>query len=221
MYKIIAAIVLSVLGVAVYGWYSAQALPAWYSENETQETQVANQLGDDIKNQGVANFLGDKFADVMRGNVVFSETEFNVILLASLKADDYGRQLLEVSDGVRAILHDDKIEISAVINLDKVEKIDANARQAVEKVNRIFPFLSGSRVVMSLFGQPVARNGQIAFKDSFSAKVGVIPISNDSLRKLGVDVERANSKSLSIKYLSVNSVDLSQGEISLGVVPKF
>jgi len=221
MFRLISIVILLALGAAAYGWYSAQALPDWYSDAEPQENYVANQLSTQIKNQGVANFLGDKFADVMRGKVVFSEAEFNAILLASLKSDVGGRQLLAVSDGVKAILHDDEIEISAIINLDKVEKIDAKAREAVEKVSRVFPFLSGSRVGVSVFGEPVARNGQLGFKDNFSAKIGVIPISNDALRKLGVDVAKAKNENLNLKFLSVKSVDLSDSTISLGVVPRF
>ena len=130
-------------------------------------------------------------------------------------------KLLAVSDAVNANITENGIELAAVINLDKVEKIDANARRGVEKVNRMFPFLNDSRVAVAIIGTPIARNGRLGIKDDFSLRVGAIPISNSSLRQLGADVERANRESLDLKYLSVNSVTLRNGEIELGVTPSF
>jgi len=219
--RISVIVVLLAVCAGGYFWYSAQSLPNWYNDQQTQETQLIEQLSDDIKKQGVAKFLGSKFADVMNGKVVFSEPEFNALLLASLKSDADGQKLLAVSDAVKAILHEDHIELGAIINLDKVEQIDPKARDGVEKVNKLFPFLDNSRVAVSVFGNPLARNGDVGIKDDFHIKVGVIPISNSSLKQLGAPVERANSTNLTLKYLSVQSVSLKRGEITLGVLPRF
>lgn len=221
MIKLVSAVLLIVVCVGGYFWYSAQSLPSWYEEQNSQEEQVVQQLSEQIKNQGVAKFLGNKFADVMNGQVVFSEPEFNALLLASLKSDPDGRKLLAVSDAVNATLHEDHIELGAIINLDEVEKIAPKARKGVEKVNRLFPFLDNSRVAVSVFGNPVARGGDVGIKDDFHIKVGAIPISNSSLKQLGAPVERANVTNLAMKYLSVQSVTLQDGQITFSVLPRF
>lgn len=221
MLRIMAVLIVVIAGAGGYFWYSAQSLPSWYNEQKTQEDQVVEELSEEIKRQGVAKFLGNKFADVMNGQVVFSEPEFNALLLASLKSDVDGQKLLAVSDAVKVTLHKDHIELGAIINLDKVEKVDPKAREGVEKVNKLFPFLDNSRVAVSVFGNPVARDGDVGIKDDFHIKVGVIPISNSSLKQLGAPIERANITNLTLKYLLVESVTLHDGKITLDVLPRF
>ena len=221
MLRIFAFLVLIILAVAGYAWYSAQSLPSWFNEETSQADQAAEALSQKIKQQGVSKFLGSKVGQVLNGKVVFSEVEFNAIMLASLKSDEDGRKLLAVSDAVKAFINKDQLEISAIINLDKVEKIDPKAREAVEKFDRLFPFLNDSRVAVTIYGTPIARNGGIAIKDDFHIKVGAIPISNSSLRQLGADVERANTTDLPIKYLSISDIALKDGEIELAVLPRF
>ncbi len=221
MLRILAFLLLIIIAVAGYAWYSAQALPSWFNEETSQEDQAAEALSLKIKQQGVSKFLGNKVGQVLNGKVIFSEVEFNAIMLASLKADENGQKLLAVSDAVKAFINEGELEISSIINLDKVEKIDPKARKAVEKFDRIFPFLNDSRVAVTLYGTPIARNGNIAIKDDFHIKVGAIPISNSSLRQLGAEVERANTTDLPIKYLSISDITLREGEIELAVLPRF
>lgn len=221
MLRFLSIVVVLALAAGAYAWYSAQSLPAWYNDGQSQEEQVAERLSEKIKNEGVGSFLGSKVGDILTGKLELSETEFNALFLASLKLDEDGRKLLAVSDGVNAIMHDDHIELGAIINLDKVEEINPKARRSVEKVNRIFPFLKDSRVAVTVFGTPVARDGKIGIQDDFHIKVGAIPISNDSLRQLGAKVERANTSNLNLRYLSVNSIGLEKGKITLGVLPRF
>ena len=221
MLRIVAFLFLLIIAIAGYAWYSAQSLPSWFNDQTSQEDQATQDLSEKIKRQGVSNFLGSKVGQVLNGKVTFSEVEFNAIMLASLKSDEDGRKLLAVSDGVKAFINDDQLELSAIINLEKVEKIDPKARKAVERLDRIFPFLNNSRVAVTVYGTPIARNGNIAIKDDFHIKVGAIPISNNSLRQLGAKVERANTTDLPIKYLSISDIVLRDGEIELAVLPRF
>ncbi len=221
MFKFIALILLIIVIAGGVAWYSAQSLPSWFDESVSQEDVTIEHLSEEIRRQGVAKFLGAKFSDVLDGSVAFNETEFNAILLASLKADTDGQKLLSVSDAVKAFIQDDEIELTAIINLDKLEKVEPKAREAVEKFDRIFPFLNDSRVALTVYGTPVARNGNIAIRDDFHIKVGAIPISNESLRALGAQVERANTTDLELKYLALQSINLKKGEIEFGVLPRF
>jgi hypothetical protein len=221
MLRFFAFIFLLAIAVAGYVWYSAQSLPNWYSQETSQQDEAFKALSEKIEKQGVSKFLGNKVEQVLNGKVTFSEDEFNAIMLASLEANEDGRKLLAVSDAVKAFINKDELELSAIINLDKVEKIDPKARKAVEKLDRIFPFLNDSRVALTVYGTPIVRNGNLAIRDDFHIKVGAIPISNSSLRQLGAKVERANTTELPLKYLSVSNITLNDGEIELSVLPRF
>ena len=214
---ILLVVILLALGVV---WYSMQSLPTWFDEQANQEQQVADALSKKISEQGVEAFLGNKILELVRGQVSFDETEFNALLIASLKLHEDGQKLIQVSDGVRAILHENEIEIAAVINLDKVEKIDPKARKAVERFDKFFFFLDDARLAISVYGTPVVRNGSIAIKDDFHIKVGAIPISNSTLRQLGIEVERANDSELVLQLLNLSSVTLEKGNISFAARPR-
>ena len=221
MLRFFAFLLLLVIAVSGYIWYSAKSLPNWFNQDSSKQEHVAESLNQKTKQQGVEKFLEGKVGQVLNGRVTFSEVEFNAIMLASLQADEDGRQLLAVSDAVKAFINNDQLELNVIINLDKVETIDPKARKAVEKLDRIFPFLNDSRVAVTVYGTPIVRNGNIAIKDDFHIKVGAIPISNSALRQLGAEVERANTTDLPLKYLSISKITLKDGEIELAVLPRF
>lgn len=221
MLRFVAFLFLFMATIAGYVWYSAQSLPSWFDVNVSQEERAIEELSEQIKHQGVSEFLGSKVGDVLTGKITFSDADFNAILLASLKDDEDGQKLLAVSDAVKVFIHEEHIELTAIINLDKVEKVDPKVRKAIERFDRIFPFLENSRVALTVYGTPTVRNGNLAIKDDFHIKVGAIPISNDSLRQLGAKVERANTIDLPIKFLTIQSVFLLKDHIELGVLPRF
>jgi len=160
-------------------------------------------------------------ANVPNRKVVLNEAEFNAMMLTGLKLDQDGQRLLEVSDKIEAFIKPDQLEINAVINLEKLGNVDPVARQSVEKFDRIFPFLNGSSMNVTVYGTPIMRNGNIAIKDDFHLKVGAIPFSNGLLRQLGVDVELANTKELATSPLSISDITLRDGEIELEMLPGY
>ncbi len=220
MFKTILAVVVMAIAVAAYGIYSARALPSWFDESKANTDYAGDTIDRELGKGGI-KLLKSKSLDILRGRVSFSEAQFNALLMASLKADEDGRKLLKVSDGVRAFLRDEKIEISAVVNLNKLGKVDRKARDAVEKFNKLFWIIEDGRVAVTLYGTPVVRRGGIGVKDDFYAKVGEISFSNDTLRKLKVPVERANKEYLEIQYLNVQDVSVSNNDIEFGVRARF
>lgn len=219
--RILLLLIAIVCGGLATVWYSTQTLPAWYEDGVSQQDEVAQQLANQISGEGLGQFLGSKITDVMSGQLALSETEFNALLLSSLQSSTEGRQVLSVSDAVNAQIRDGELEIGAVLDLNKVAAIDARAREAVEEVSRALPLLDQSKIYLSLTGQPIARNGEISFSENFSVKIGSIPISSGMLEKFGVPVYKATQSSLPLKYMTVNSVDLQDEQIVLGVFPKF
>lgn len=213
-------LILIIISLSVGAWYSMQSLPYW-ADNERSNTQATIEgLSANIREKGIRQFLSNKAHGILKGVVNFDELEFNAILLASLQGDKNGRKLLSVSDSIRAFLKEDRLHITAIINLKKLQRVEPKSRKAIEKFNRLFPFLNKSRMAVTVYATPIARKKQLAIKDDFYIKVGAIPISNESLKALGVNVERVNFTELPIKYLSIKSVKLAPNLITLDVSPR-
>lgn len=204
-----------------YLWFSAQQLPGWYSAPEPFQKSAVEQLTEKIEQQGVAKFLGDKFADVMAGEVRLDEREFNALLLASLADHRDGRRLLAVSDAVNAELSSRGIEIGAVINVSKVRNADAKTRAALDQVLATLPFAAEKQLYLGVRATPVARGGGLALGDDLSVRIGSIPISSALLRRAGVPLTQVQKEVLLLRSLKVNSVAISDEEVVFGVVPKF
>jgi len=208
MRKILLVIVLLVLGMVTYTWYSIGALPSWFDESvEMQPPQKADQLVD------------TKTLETLTGEVSFDEKEFNALLHASLERDADGRKLLQVSDAVKTFIHKDKLELTAIINLNKVEQVDPGVRKGIEQFDRIFPFIDGHRVALTVYATPVVREGDLGVRDDFSIKVGALPFTNQTLRGMGVEVERANSTTLALKNLTIESLQMRDQQIIFKTTP--
>lgn len=160
-------------------------------------------------------YTSSEYSNEINFNTQLSEAEFNELFLASLQNDKNGQLLLSVSDSLSAQLHPTHVEFSAVINLDKVEKISPEARASVEKFDSFFLFLDKNQLNLKVFAEPVSRNGLVGVKENFSIQLGPIPLSNDTLRQLGLDVAQANNTNLRLTNLDVHAIELLQGEVNL------
>lgn len=220
MFKSLLAILLVGLAVVFYGIYSARALPEWFDESQAND-DFANQAINKQLNNGGVDLLAQKSLDILRGRVSFNEEEFNALLLAGLKSDPDGRKLLSVSDGIRAFLHNGEVELSAVINLNKLAKVEPKAKEAIDKFNKLFWVVEGDRMAVTVFGVPTIRKGGLGVTESFRAKVGEIAFSNDTLRSLKVPVEQARTTYVEMDFLHLKSVKVSPNKIDFGVSPKF
>ena len=209
--------------VVVFGaaWYSSQSLPSWYQQDVSQQEKLVEDLAQQINSKGIGEFLSSKIVDVMKGQLVLSEVEFNALLISGLQSSDDGRRVMAVSDAIKAQLGDGDVEIGAVIDLEKVAQMNDDTRQAVENLSKALPLLNQSKIFLSVTGQPFAHNGEIRFGEDFSVKIGAMPISSKLLAQLGVPVHKASESSLPLKYMSVKSIALRKGEVLLEVQPKF
>ena len=148
----------------------------------------------------------------------FSNEEFTDLLIRSLENDQNGLLLLSVSDSFTANINAETLSLSAVINLNKLEKISLETRQNIERFDKLFFFLDGENLNLTVIGEPVVRNGLIGIKDSFSVKIGPLPLPNNALRQFGVQVERANTTNLKLKDIIVQSIELEEGSITLDTI---
>ena len=148
-------------------------------------------------------------------NTSLSENEFNALLLSSLANDENGRLLLSVSDALSAKLYTSHVEFTAVINLEKVEQISPEARASVQKFSSFFLFLDKNRLNLKVYGEPETRHGLVGIRDNFSIELGPIPLSNEALRQLGLDVDQASNISLKLNDLYVHAIDLLNGQVNL------
>lgn len=145
----------------------------------------------------------------------YTNAQFKQLLIASLANDVNGQKLLAVSDDLNTTIHGSHVEFSAVINLDKVEKVSPKARKSFEKFDQFLFFLNTNQLNVTVLAELVPRNGRLGIRDNFSISLGPIPISNDALRQLGVNVGRANSTNLKFNDMFVESVKLETGRITL------
>ncbi|MFT6735398.1 MAG: hypothetical protein ACJAS9_003606 [Polaribacter sp.] len=221
MFRFLMLIVLMALAALGFAWYSAQTLPDWYQSDSPIEQQASQKLLEQIQQQGASKFLGDKFADVMTGQVTFSEAEFSALFQASLQSSRDGKRLLSVSDGINAQISDDAIELGIVFNLKKISNLDARAKAKVERALDALPLLNESRVFVAIKGVPIARNGELAIGDDYSIKIGSLALSDKFLSDVGVPVDLLTSKSLAISLMTVKSVAINDGQITLDVLPRF
>lgn len=206
------------MGVGYFA-YSAQAKPAWAKSEQNQQKTV-QALKNKIEKQGVNKFLGEKFAQVMSGRLVLSDTEFTALVNASLLRHKNGRRLLSVTDSVGARSFQSGLQVNAVVNVDKVEKADPKAKEVLDAITRYVP-VSGQKLYLSVKGEPVARNGQIGFTENVSVTIGTITLPAEYLKQLGVPLHEISKQSLPLKNLRIKSVATRNGEVEFGVTPKF
>ena len=65
MFRFLVVMVVIAVAIAGFVWYSSQSMPDWYQTGQSHQQQVVDTLTDEIEQQGVGKFLGNKFADVM------------------------------------------------------------------------------------------------------------------------------------------------------------
>lgn len=147
-----------------------------------------------------------------------TDAEFTALLIESLRNDINGKTLLDVSESIQAKAHLGYIELTAVVNLDKVEKASPEARSVIDKVDGFLFFVDRNRMSITIIGKPVVRNGLVGIRDDFSIELGPVPISNESLRLLGVDVVQANFINLQLHQIVAESVNTEQGSVILRAI---
>lgn len=151
----------------------------------------------------------------------YSEGEFNQLLIASLANDINGQKLLAVSDNLSSKIHGSHVEFSAVINLDKVEKVSPEARKSFKKFDQFLFLLNNNKLNITVYAELVPRNGRLGIRDNFSIALGPIPISNDALRQLNVNVSRANHTNLKLNGLFIQSIKLETGSVTLNTLEAY
>ena len=202
-------------------WYSSQSLPNWYQPESDQQQQLVDNLSQQISEQGVSNFLGNKVSAALNGQLEMSENEFNALLLASLQSSEDGRKLLSVSDAINVQLEDQELQLGVVVDLNKIARLDAKSKKAVDRLEEMLPFLNKAKLSLGVKGQPVARDGEIGFADNFSIRIGALPISSRILEQLGVSIHKVSQATLPIRNLKVTSITIEPDKIKLGVAPRF
>ena len=145
----------------------------------------------------------------------YSNKEFNELLIASLAKDVNGQKFLAASNNLNTTIHGSHVEFSAVIDLDKVQQVSPEARNGFKKFDQFLFLLNSNQLPVTVLAELVPRNGRLGIRDNFSISLGPIPISNDALRQLGINVSRANSTNLKLNDIFIQSIKLETGRITL------
>ena len=164
--------------------------------------------------------LSAETANKVERLLTLSDNEFTELFIQSLAEDNNGAVLLSVSESINTQIFPDYIEFTGIVDLDKVAQIDDQARQTIEQLDSFLFFLDHNHLNLTVIAEPVVRSGLVGVKDNFSIKLGPLPLSNDTLRQLGIPVENANVTNLKLKDLQVQKMTLSQGRVTMSLASK-
>ncbi len=222
MFRILLFILLVIAGVLGFSWMKASSLPDWYDHTalEGANDPVA-ELSKIIQNRGMEAFFSSKLSDLLAGKLLLNQDEFNALILTSIAVDKGGQKLLAVSDIVRAQIHENELEIGSVINLEKLKQQNDQNIDEFNDLLEILSVLDDERVYLAITGQPVAKNGELAFAENIAFKIGDLSVSDSLLGALGVSIEQLKQQTLKINYLTIKDVSLDENNIGLAVRPSF
>lgn len=209
-------VIILLFAVAVFG---ASSLPAWYDPARADSYHAIDNINQLIEKKSKQKFFEQKLADFLRGEVALDEQELNALLYTKLQQKEDGRKLLAVTDGVRALVKSDHIELGAVLNLSKLKSLDSDTRRKVNKYLEKLPVLKDKKVYLAVTGRPIARNGQLAIADDLTVKIGNIPVSASMLKSLGVKTDKLQRESVKIRNISITDVRLEDKRIIASVNP--
>ncbi len=222
MFRVLLFVILCIAAILGIGWFKATSLPDWYDEQVIQgANDPVEQLTKIIQSQGIEAFFSNKLSDLLAGKLILNEDEFNALILSSLANDERGRELLTTSDIVRAQINENQLEIGAVVDMNKLKNQSASIKNRVDQLANILPALDQSKVYLAIAGQPVARNGELAFADDLAVKIGDLSIPNSLLAQADVSTRELQQQSLKITYLKINEINLNSNNIELAVRPSF
>ena len=219
MFRILLFILVVIAGVSGFSWMKASALPDWYDQTALEgANDPVEEFSKIIQNQGMEAFFSGKLSDLLAGKLILNQDEFNALILTSIAVNADGQKLLAVSDIVRAQIHENGLEIGLVINLKKLKQ------QNADKFNDLLGVLSilnDERVYLAVTGQPVAKNGELAFADNIAFKIGNLSVSDSLLGSIGISTEQLKQQTLKISYLTIKDVSLEGNNIGMAVRPSF
>lgn len=151
-------------------------------------------------------------------DLTLSDVEFTELFIRSLAEDQNGALLLSVSESIKVNISPSYMTFTGIIDLEKVAQINQQARQNIERLDSFLFFLDHHRLTLTVIAQPVVRNGLVGVRDNFSIMLGPLPVSNDTLRQLGVPVQNANVTNLKLKEIQIQKIILNQGQLTLSLV---
>ena len=201
------------------GLFGVSALPGWYDADHAASYHAVDDITQFIEKKDKHKFFEQKLVDFLRGEVVLDEQELNVLLYTKLQKERDGRRLLAVTDGVRAQIKENSIELGAVLNTEKLKNLDEKTRRKVKKYLEKLPVLQGRKIYLAIEGKPVARNGELAIAEGLGLKIGHIPIPGDVLESLGLELSKLKRESVRIRNIRITDVRIDNKRIIASVNP--
>jgi len=209
-------IIVAVAGGSLMGFTS---MPGWYDAEKSGSYHKLDDINQFIEKHGKHKFYEQKLADFLRGQVTLNEAELNALLYTKLRKEEDGRRLLAITDGVRAQIKNGSVELGAVLNIDKLQQLDAKTRRKVKKYLEKLPVLKGRKIYLAIEGKPVARNGQLAVAEDVTFKIGSIPVPAYMLESLGVRLDKLRNASVRIRNIRITDVKIDNKRIIASVNP--
>lgn len=207
-------IITLVVGGSLLGFSS---MPAWYDASQSGTFDAIDDISQLIEKKGKHKFFEEKLADFLRGHVTLDEEELNALLYTKLQKEKDGRRLLAVTDGVRAQIKGNSVELGAVLDVDKLQQLDAKTRAKINKYLEKLSILKGRKIYLAIEGRPISRSGQLAVADDVTFKIGSIPVPTKILESLGVSLNKLRKESVSVRNIRITDVRIENKQIIASV----
>lgn len=239
---------LLVLGLFLFAWSRATALPDWYrtgsdavgvspqglgregaaiqitreilGDISAEDDEESGSLLDTIKRRGSAFIQG-----LREGREIeLSQPELELLLVGRLAASEEGRKFLRYAKVVHVFLQKDEIEIGAILSLSEVpaETLDDARWSRVRQLIRIFPSLATRDLYVAFRGQPSVRYGNLLFDSTSRLKVGklILPFATTVSLLLPEGDRYQDGLEIDLGRFDLEEIEVLDGSVRMVVVAR-
>ncbi|MBD2577862.1 hypothetical protein [Oscillatoria sp. FACHB-1406] len=214
-----------------YYWKQVTGVPQWYAAQQisspvTSQTAVSSSPGElQAQKTEVIQKIERQIAD-QRSNapqqdarVSLESQDLNDLIVSSIAEKPKGEKFLEATRGVQTKIEPEKLEVGAVVNLDRLdsEVLSGSGKAALEKVLQKFPVPSDREVYIGIEGVPTVENGRLKVDNNTRVKVGNVSLSIVEVAKqLSVPPEMLVSGiNQKLENISVSELQLEKDRLVL------
>jgi hypothetical protein len=219
----IGCIAIGLVSGPVYFWYQATRLPDWYSDRSAASNSI--DLGDRAAVQQAQQKVHKKISHIQpstdgKAEVELKESELNALIAPQVVRVAASQRLTPAVKQISTTIADGKIESGAVINLADLptSNLSQNEQEALVKLVKAFPGLSGRQVYVGVEGVPAIKNGQINL-NSTQVRIGNLRLSvAEVARQLGVSetaLQEKLDRQISLEKVGIQDVQLTRDAVKI------
>jgi hypothetical protein len=207
---IVLIVIIVLSGALLYYLYTKITYtPDWYDDHQFDvNTQMF------LESQGTTSKIYDELSRNKRS--IVDEDELNSLILEKIN-EQVPEKSAQVVKALRTEVHQDKIIIESVINLDEVplKNISPKYQNAVKNFLNSFPRKSRQNFYIKISGKPIRNNNQIELDPNAKIQLAKMEYSLQTVLKQISGGNKFNTF-IPINDLPFGKIHLEEGRIILG-----